>query len=97
MSIHESGRLTRKGQLTVPAEIRKQLNLQEGDRLTFEIRESGEVYVVPRKTVRLRDVAGLLKSDLSIDVERAREVARQALAAKHAADDKDNENPGRES
>lgn len=32
--------LTSKGQTTIPAEIRKQLNLQTGDKLTFTVKNS---------------------------------------------------------
>ena len=38
--------ITSKGQITVPATIRKQLNLQIGDRLDFEI-ENGIIRAVP--------------------------------------------------
>lgn len=38
--------ITSKGQVTVPANIREQLNLQTGDRLDFEI-ENGTIRVVP--------------------------------------------------
>ncbi|MGH7907048.1 MAG: AbrB/MazE/SpoVT family DNA-binding domain-containing protein, partial [Candidatus Binataceae bacterium] len=36
-----SGRLTSKGQVTVPAAVRKKLNLKPGDTVVFEARESG--------------------------------------------------------
>jgi antitoxin PrlF len=38
--------LTSKGQVTVPAKIRQQLNLQTGDTLDFQI-EGGAIKVVP--------------------------------------------------
>ncbi|MHB8644957.1 MAG: AbrB/MazE/SpoVT family DNA-binding domain-containing protein [Thermomicrobiales bacterium] len=47
MSAH-LGVITRKGQITVPADIRRALQLQEGDTVAFRI-EDGEVRVRPAK------------------------------------------------
>ena len=52
--------LTSKGQLTVPKEIRDQLGLKPGDRLSFEIRESGSVVMEP-ETVDFRGLTGILE------------------------------------
>ena len=38
-----TSRLTSKYQATVPASIREKLHLEAGDRLAFEVMESGEV------------------------------------------------------
>lgn len=53
-------RVTSKGQLTVPKEVRRALGVREGDNLLFEIDESGgEVRVrVARKPVSFADYAG---------------------------------------
>ena len=40
--------LTSKGQLTIPAEIRKRLGLQQGDRVEFAM-EDGETIIRPAK------------------------------------------------
>jgi antitoxin PrlF len=45
-----------KGQVTVPAEVRKHLGIKEGDKLSFVIEEQGKVRV---ETPRYRDVASL--------------------------------------
>lgn len=42
------GIITRKGQVTLPADIRRALKLQEGDTVAFRI-EDGEVRVRPAK------------------------------------------------
>jgi AbrB family looped-hinge helix DNA binding protein len=36
-----SGTLTSKGQITIPSEVRKRLGLHEGDKVNFEITDSG--------------------------------------------------------
>ena len=46
-------KITRQFQVTIPSRIRKLAHLHEGDRISFEISESGEIvvkpiYVVPR-------------------------------------------------
>ena len=41
--------VTSKGQITLPAEIRKRLNLQPGDKLDFIVREDGTIEVHPEK------------------------------------------------
>ena len=39
--------MTTKGQITIPAEVRKTLNLNAGDKVVFITRESGEVVIFP--------------------------------------------------
>lgn len=52
--------LTSKGQITIPREIRDYLGVDSGDRLSFEVRESGEV-VVQSETTDIRSLRGILK------------------------------------
>jgi antitoxin PrlF len=40
--------LTSKGQITIPAELRAKLNLEEGDKIEFYMDRSGTVLVRPR-------------------------------------------------
>jgi AbrB family looped-hinge helix DNA binding protein len=53
-------RVTSKGQLTIPKEVRRALGIREGDNLLFEITDGGdEVRVrVARKPVSFADYAG---------------------------------------
>jgi antitoxin PrlF len=51
--------LTAKGQTTIPKEIREQLGLEAGDKLTFTTLSDGTV-VMRAKTRRLLDLAGTL-------------------------------------
>jgi AbrB family looped-hinge helix DNA binding protein len=73
-----------KGQVTIPAEIRKHLNISEGDKLSFVIEESGSVRVEApryRNVAALRGAAGSLETPKSWDEilqiaqeDRAREI-----------------------
>jgi antitoxin MazE len=44
-------RLRRKGQLTVPIEIRDMLNLEEGDDIVFFVNEQGRIFVQQLQTI----------------------------------------------
>lgn len=70
--------VTRKGQITVPAELRKALNLKEGDKVAFVLEPDGAIRLTtPRypTIASLRGAAGRLKKPLSWDkmVATARE------------------------
>ena len=53
--------ITSKGQVTLPAEIRRKLGLRPGDRVDFVMDSSGEVRLLPKKRslLELRTVHGL--------------------------------------
>jgi len=73
--------LTRKGQVTVPVEIRRALGLKEGDKLTFTL-EDGKVSLERAGSVVER-TAGILKSEVSgppLTAEELRRVAEIAWA-----------------
>jgi len=55
-----SAKLTSKGQITIPLEIREKLGLDTGDRVDFIIRDSGEIVVEPA-TVDLLELRGSVK------------------------------------
>lgn len=46
--------ISKKGQTTVPVEIRKKLELKEGDHIIFEISSSGEVLL--KKALSLKNM-----------------------------------------
>ncbi len=54
--------LTSKGQITIPMDVRRELDLQQGDRLEFTVLPNGTISVRP-KTRRLTDLIGILKTD----------------------------------
>lgn len=55
-----SAKLTSKGQITIPLEVRERLGLDTGDRVDFIIRDSGEIVVEPA-TVDLLELRGSVK------------------------------------
>jgi len=70
--------ITSKGQVTIPAEVRKHLGLKTKDKISFVIDSEGEVHLrVPRyrDIASLRGAAGSLKKRLSWD--QMREIARE--------------------
>jgi AbrB family looped-hinge helix DNA binding protein len=72
------GTVGRRGQMTVPREIRRSLNLQEGDRIAF-IRRGDEVVLQPL-TETLLDLRG------SVPVEQPQDFAaiRDQVVQDHA-------------
>jgi len=71
--------ITRKGQVTVPAEIRRELGLSRGDRLTF-VSEHGAVRIEKRGSVVERTAGILKKYALGLPAEAEREAFEQAVA-----------------
>ena len=53
-------RVTTKGQVTIPAEVRKALDIGEGDDILFEVVEAGEARIRVLKRRRLSDLYGAL-------------------------------------
>lgn len=78
LPVTATAKVTTKGQITVPIEIRKRLNLQTGDEVLFVYRNS-RVYVerIP-STVSADEVFGLLarEGEGPLDLEAAREQVR---------------------
>jgi len=72
--------VTRKGQVTVPAEIRREMELKEGDKAAFVLDE-GEVRLV-RATSVVERTAGALKSRKPpLTAEELREAAERTIAS----------------
>lgn len=56
-----SGKMTKKGQLTVPREIREILNMNEEDRMIFRLNEQGQIRdVLVQKKTLARSMVGIL-------------------------------------
>lgn len=53
-------RVTSKGQVTVPLDVRRKLDLQPGDELIFEINSQGELKVKIIKRKKLSELYGSL-------------------------------------
>lgn len=69
--------LTRKGQTTIPAEIRRVLDLKQGDRMEW-VQEGDQVRLVPAGSVTAR-TAGMFKTD-----EPPRSAASRSSSAERA-------------
>lgn len=50
----ELARLSSKGQITIPIEIRKKLNLKEGDKVLF-LEENGKIVIANSSLVALKE------------------------------------------
>jgi len=71
--------ITRKGQITIPAAIRRALALHKGDQVTFEVEADG-IRITRRGSVVAR-TAGALKSDLPmLSPMEERQAAERAIA-----------------
>ncbi|MES1989720.1 MAG: AbrB/MazE/SpoVT family DNA-binding domain-containing protein [Pseudomonadota bacterium] len=57
-----NAKITSKGQITLPAEMRKAMKLQAGDSVTFTREADGRYMVVPETEV-LADLRGIVKLD----------------------------------
>lgn len=61
--------ITSKGQITIPKDIRKLLDLNSGDKIDFVVEDSGEVRIVPViKDVKvLRGIVARPKKPVTVD------------------------------
>lgn len=72
--------VTRKGQITIPAEFRKALGLKEGDKVALSL-EEGQVRLAPSESVVTR-TAGIFKTDEPAkSADELRVLAEEAIAA----------------
>ena len=71
--------VTRKGQVTIPADIRRALGIKEGDKVAFVL--EGDQVKLTRKGSVVEQTAGALKSDIpALSLREEREAAEQAIA-----------------
>ena len=72
-----SAKLTSKGQITIPREVRKALRLHTGDRLAFRVQDDGTVLVETEK-VSLKSLRGAMRTRIKgVTVEKMNEVIRR--------------------
>jgi antitoxin PrlF len=76
-------RLSSKGQVTVPIEIRRLLNAEEGDRIIFKATSRGVTLEVEKQT-DLMDLFGVLQDSVvaPFDLDEARRAMRETVAEK---------------
>ena len=76
-------RITSKGQVTIPEAIRRQVGLQAGEQIEWEVTEGGSIAV--RKTGRsLEDLSKILpKPKRALTIEEMEQAVGKRLAGKH--------------
>lgn len=73
-----TAKVTSKGQVTLPKEVRERLRLREGDKIRFTAEEDGRI-VMARGGHSIRDMFGILgKPPRSLTLKEIDEVIRQA-------------------
>lgn len=72
--------ITSKGQLTIPKQVRDQLDLKSGDRLSFEV-ENGSIRLRVEKRSTLEELRGSLAAERHYPGSEAeRDAARKHVA-----------------
>lgn len=74
-----SGKMTSKGQITIPKELRDKLAVQEGDRFKFLI-NGDEVKMEPVKRKLLGEAVWKITANEPIDLEKMREITQEKAA-----------------
>ncbi|MBN9346336.1 MAG: AbrB/MazE/SpoVT family DNA-binding domain-containing protein [Devosia sp.] len=72
--------MTSKGQITLPRDVRDDLNLKEGDRVSFE--KIGESYVLRPQNKSVMELAGILHmpGERALTIEEMDDKLGEALA-----------------
>lgn len=79
--------VTRKGQITLPAAIRKALGLEEGDPLDVQFDEKTRALTVERPHSVVARSAGMLRSEKVYSTEEEQQLIRDAAIAQAVARD----------
>ena len=58
----ELSRVSSKGQITIPIEIRKKLNIKEGDKVLF-VEEDGNIFVLNASLIALKEIQENMKDE----------------------------------
>jgi AbrB family looped-hinge helix DNA binding protein len=82
-------KMTSKGQITLPKEIRLQLGLKQGDRVRFIVEDDGRVRLLPAKR-DISELMGILPSPKGgFSLEEIDEVVQGSVARQVAGHDRD--------
>jgi len=71
----QTSTLTSKGQITIPAEVRRHLGLHPGDHMGFIVED--EAIRLVRKESRIEAAFGICKAHTSVSTEDMEQVIRQ--------------------
>jgi AbrB family looped-hinge helix DNA binding protein len=80
MGVH-SAKVTSKGQITLPAQLRVELGIKPGDRVDFQRNDAGRMEMTAR-TTSIMDLRGIVKGVrlTPVEIVRAVDAARTARA-----------------
>lgn len=81
MASSVSAKVTSKGQITLPADMRAELGIKPGDRVRFQKNKDGRFEVVPRQVTAF-DLRGILKTDISLSDDQLEEAINSAFGAR---------------
>lgn len=70
-----TGNVTTKGQLVIPAKIRRRLGIKAGTRVRF-IERGGEIVLQPVTAAAVRGLCGVLQSETSVTADLLEERRR---------------------
>ena len=80
----EQSKLTDRYQTTVPTQVRRQLNLQKGDQITYQTDENGRVYIEASPKAEADPALGafldFLEADISRNPQRLQTIDQELLA-----------------
>jgi antitoxin PrlF len=90
----ELAKVTVKGQITIPAKIRKKLNIKDGDKIVF-IEENGKIIMENSAILSLQEVQDSFKGEaerLGLEndqdvVDMVKEIRREMWEERHAHHD----------
>jgi AbrB family looped-hinge helix DNA binding protein len=73
-------KITRKGQITIPSDVRNLLGLKKGDKIAFMVNKNRKVEIIKKSNVVLQ-TAGIVKSKLTpFTAKQLRKEAELAIA-----------------
>lgn len=89
MNLH-SGKMTKKGQITIPKEIRDKFDLNEGDQFKIFVQDD-EVKLKPFKKKKLSQAIGKIISNEAIDIKKMRQYVHEEAAKDILSEENKNE------
>lgn len=88
--VKAASRISSRGQIVIPMEIRKMLGIGEGDYLTFIAEKNGEIKVEVAKRQHISELFGILKTHKSFrPVDEIRKEAYEKIAHKELKEEEE--------
>lgn len=84
--MNQSAKVTSKGQITLPADVRRSLRLKPGDRIDF-IRNDAGNFEIKARSPHLLDLRGIVKPAFPVTGEDIDRWIREARAAGYQSDE----------